>query len=116
MPAGASELSIRTKPRTAGFRVSLAGELTLASVDELRAALKEIEASRPPLLVIDLSDLDFLDSTGIGELLAARRRARAEHRRMVLTTEPGQVERILKVAGMQDVFDMADGSASGAAG
>jgi hypothetical protein len=35
---------------------------------------------------------------------------------MVLTTEPGQVERILKVAGMQDVFDMADGSASGAVG
>src|SRR4051794_30364968 len=67
----------------ARVRVTVAGELDLATVDQLRTALERAEADAREL-VIDLRGLEFLDSTGLGELMAAQRRAREAGRHLVL--------------------------------
>ena len=55
--------------------VALHGELDLASADGLAEALVEIAGST---LVVDLADLSFMDSSGIGALVVARNRIRAK--------------------------------------
>ncbi|MEV0731831.1 STAS domain-containing protein [Polymorphospora sp. NPDC050346] len=51
--------------------VELRGELDLATNDALRAMLVDlVEAQRPPRIVVDLLHVSFVDSTGIGALLA----------------------------------------------
>ena len=64
----------------------LGGERDLRTVPALTAVLDEIERDAPPLIVVDLRELQFMDSSGLGELVHADRRARAERRRVVLVT------------------------------
>lgn len=52
--------------------VSLAGELDLYNADEIRAALAEAIASGPRCVVIDLAEVEFVDSTALGVLVEAR--------------------------------------------
>src|SRR5437588_4940145 len=65
-------------------RLRLLGELDLATAPLLADRLRELEADRPPTLVLDLRGLVFMDSSGLRELFAAQRRAREEGRRLVL--------------------------------
>ncbi len=51
--------------------VALAGQLELSTADRLRAELGPVLAARPPHVVFDLTDLDFVDSSGLAVLLEA---------------------------------------------
>src|SRR5437773_2565005 len=83
-PAAPPRLAVGVEREDGRVRVALSGELDLATVDELRGRLAAVEGDGAPTVVLDLRELDFLDSTGIGELLAAQRRLRAAGRRLVL--------------------------------
>jgi anti-anti-sigma factor len=56
-------------------------------------------------VVIDLRGLDFMDSTGLNQLVRATRRARAEQRRVVLVTGTQPIDRTLAVSGVEQVLD-----------
>ncbi|MDQ0791357.1 STAS domain-containing protein [Streptomyces sp. B3I8] len=59
---------------------------------------------RGQCLVLDLSGLEFCDSTGITALLAARRHTLAADAELVLTAVPPDLERVLAVVGLERVF------------
>jgi anti-sigma B factor antagonist len=71
-------------PRGDGLDVKLEGELTTLTADLLAAELGRVEAGRPRVLVIDLRELSFMDSSGLGELVKAHHRARHENGRLDL--------------------------------
>src|SRR5207302_8587046 len=54
--------------------VSLAGELDLYNAEDVRAALLECCAEEPVVLVLDLAEVTFIDSTALGVLIEARSR------------------------------------------
>jgi anti-sigma B factor antagonist len=55
-------------------------------------------------IVVDLTHLEFLDSTGLGALIGAHKRA-AEHGGSVrLVAQEGQILRLLRITGLLDVF------------
>jgi anti-sigma B factor antagonist len=90
--------------------VELAGELDLYNAEELRSALHEATARTPARLVIDLSGVEFIDSTALGVLVEARRRL--ANRRAFLLAGPGRdVRRTLEVSGLDrhfGVFESVD--------
>ena len=55
--------------------ISLSGELDLASADDLGRLIQRVEETEPPRIVIDLSSLSFIDSTGLQVLLSAKSRS-----------------------------------------
>ncbi|WP_434976323.1 STAS domain-containing protein [Streptomyces mirabilis] len=63
-------------------------------------------------LVIDLSGLEYCDSTGITALLAARQRAQAADADMTLAAVPANTLRILTVVGLDQVFTIQPGSST----
>jgi anti-anti-sigma factor len=71
-----------------GLRLSLAGELDLATAGKAERALHEAESREPSLLIVDLRRLDFMDSSGLHLLLKAMRRARDRERRLILVRGP----------------------------
>lgn len=78
--------------------VALHGELDVASADGLASSLVELAGST---LVVDLSDLSFMDSSGIGALVRARNRIRAEGLGDLVLTRPGAVVRkALEIVGL----------------
>ena len=100
-----SPLRIQTHHGADRVTVVLGGELDLRTSKALENALLEAERERPALVVIDLRGLDFMDSTGLKELVGATRRARAEQRRAVLVTGTQPIDRILAVSGVDKAVE-----------
>jgi anti-sigma B factor antagonist len=89
--------------------ISVLGELDLATAPSLELAILGIEDAMPGLLVVDLTGVTFIDSTGLSVLLAASNRARGEGRRLVVVRPPLPARRVFTLtrvdAGMECVDD-----------
>jgi len=97
--------------------VSLAGELDLYNAEDARAALLECCAEEPAVLVVDLAEVTFIDSTALGVLIEARARL-ADHDGFRLAAPGLETRRALEISGLDrhfSVFDtVADAIATGA--
>jgi anti-sigma B factor antagonist len=89
-------ISVRNLPNL--HFVTLHGELDVASADGLANSLVELAGST---VVVDLSDLTFMDSSGIGALVRARNRIRAGGLGELVLTRPGAIVRkALEIVGL----------------
>ena len=80
--------------------VKLQGELDMATAPGLGRALTEALDAKPPAVVLDLTDLTFLDSTGIRILVTACRRAETEGCPFVLRSPRRSVLKALRLTGV----------------
>jgi anti-sigma B factor antagonist len=88
--------------------LALSGELDIASAPELERALDELGPSNPRRLVIDLTDVTFMDSTGLRALLLARQRTEQGDHELVLRPGPRQVQRVFELSGTLERFSFQD--------
>ncbi|HZV76505.1 MAG TPA: STAS domain-containing protein [Candidatus Babeliales bacterium] len=99
------ELSIDLKTELGGTLVfKLRGSLDLATAPTVRAALNEASEKGSHDLIVDLKQLDFLDSTGLGVLIGAYRRAVERGGKLRLVISDGPIARLLNVTGLMAVF------------
>ena len=105
-------LDVRTEDRNGLVHVALVGELDLSSVAKVQEELRRAEAAAPPTLVVDLSKLTFLDSTGLRCIVTADERARSEGRRIVIVRGPDPVQRVFSITRLDDRLEMVDDAAS----
>jgi anti-sigma B factor antagonist len=87
--------------------VALAGELDLYTAPQLGIALDRATAAKPRRLVIDLAEVEFLDSTTIHLLLRARKRL-ADWAGVRLVDPIPAVRRTLEVSGVDRILPIAD--------
>ncbi len=95
------------RPGPDGTSVSLAGEIDIAARDEVVAALASAVAGTAGTVVVDLSAVTFMDSTGIGCLARAGRDLQAGGRRLLLARPTAVVRRVLEIAGVAHLCDEA---------
>lgn len=76
--------------------VALAGELDLASAPLLQSEI-EAAASNGTMLVLDMQELEFIDSTGLRIILSAHERAQEHGQELALRNVQQQVERLLSI-------------------
>lgn len=88
--------------------VALSGELDISSATRVEDELAVLQAEAPPLLVLDLRKLDFMDSTGLRLIVRADEAARSEGTRFVIVRGPEPVHRVFEIVGLDTRFDMAD--------
>jgi anti-sigma B factor antagonist len=85
--------------------VKLGGELDLYNAHVVRDALLEACAEAPDRLVVDLSEVKFIDSTALGVLIEAR--TRMPNRRAFLLAAPGlETKRALEISGLDRHFSV----------
>jgi anti-anti-sigma factor len=101
-------LELRTEHDRHSSRIVVAGELDLASAGELESGLKAVESAKPELIVLDLRELEFMDSTGLRTVLAADARARERGARLVIVRPPSEVERVFQVTRMDEHLELVD--------
>ena len=83
--------------------VAVRGEIEIATAPQLTAALDDaIRRSSGPFIV-DLTTVDFLDSSGISCLVRARALLGREDRTLGLVCPPGSVRRVLEIAGIDEI-------------
>jgi anti-anti-sigma factor len=85
--------------------ISLAGELDPATSPQLQARLVEL-AEDPAVtsVVLDLSQISFLDSSGLRALVAGNEALRARDADLVLRGPSPNIRRILEVTGMGELI------------
>jgi anti-sigma B factor antagonist len=89
--------------------MSVSGEIDLYTAPRLHGELVTALAGGAPVrLVVDMSGVEFCDSTGMNVLLAAHRRAREHGGDLELAAPRPAVRKILQVTGLETVFTVLD--------
>ncbi len=84
--------------------VRCAGELDMTTMDRLTLALEEALDRHPLAVTIDMEEVGFIDSSGVGVLLGMR--ARVSKRGMKVTLRPGaRVAKVLEALGVTAMFE-----------
>jgi anti-sigma B factor antagonist len=96
--------SVRTERRGEAAVVIPTGELDLATAPALESSLARAFSDAPGRVVLDLRELEFIDSSGLRTLLTARRQAEDAGQRFSLVAGHRGLERTLEIAGVHKVF------------
>lgn len=91
--------------------LGLHGELDLLGAPLLEEEIEKVEAGTLSIVVLDLQDLQFVDSAGLRVILTAHERSRRQGKELALTPGSEQVQRLFTIAGVSEhlrIIDSAD--------
>ena len=88
--------------------IELAGEFDLAGAALLEEELLRVEASDAEQIVIDLRELEFIDSTGVRLVYMADARTRRGDARLTIRRGPSRVHRIFELTDLADRLPFVD--------
>jgi anti-sigma B factor antagonist len=86
----------------------LSGELDIVSGGELEAVVRQLCASGSGGVVIDLSKLDFIDSTGIHAIMLAGKLCEHHGRKFGLIAGPKNIQRVFEITGLDKVLPFSE--------
>src|SRR5437588_8713769 len=90
------------------YSIELYGELDVGSADAVEAAIRRAEDSAAETILVDLSGLDFIDSTGIRVLTKAAERCAAAERPLGYLRAPAPVHRVFELTGLAEHLPFLD--------
>jgi anti-sigma B factor antagonist len=96
-------VDLSTRERDGQVIVALRGALDVADAVSVAAALTAV-AARQRDIIIDLTGLEFIDSSGVAALVRGRRQARYAGGELLLAAPQQQVLRVLTLTRLIDVF------------
>jgi anti-anti-sigma factor len=85
--------------------VKVAGEIDVANADALRDVL-ELVCEPERLIVLDMEDVTFIDSSGVNALLKVLQQTSISHRGLVLQNPRRNVRMVLGVLGLEQTFGL----------
>jgi anti-sigma B factor antagonist len=106
-----AELHIGVVVAHGSATVTLRGQLDVVSAPGLQKAMRElVDGSRPKRVLVQLGDLAYLDSAGLGVLVGTLRRLRRHHPSGAIEVRgarPG-IRKVFTVTGLDSVFELRD--------
>ena len=109
---GHVDLDVMTDKVPGGWLVEVSGEIDLHTAPALRAALDSVVAEAAAAspggadVLVDLSGVGFMDSTGLGELVGAHKALGRAGGRLHLVVTSDRVARLLSLTGLDEVLDV----------
>ena len=97
-------ISISIEHEGAGAIVIVGGDLEFGTAAALRTTLIDLAQRGSNPLVVDLAQLDFIDSTGLSLLVQAKQRIESQGQEFVLRHPTDRVQRVLEISGLADLF------------
>ncbi len=101
-------LAIDTSDDEAGVVVSIVGEIDMHSSPQLRAALLEALERKPARVIVDLKGVEYMDSSGVGTVVEAKRRAEQAGGRLVLAGLRPRVRSLFEITQLDRFFTIAE--------
>lgn len=112
------ELLLSTRTVAGCSIVEVTGEVDISTERGLREYLSRVADTQPAVLVVDLGNVGFLDSTGLGMLIATYKRVQADGGRLCLAAPQTPVRKLLRMTALDrviDVYDSVDAAQTSAA-
>lgn len=86
------------------FEAELSDKLTSSDLSQFRELLSQIKKSSSKVIVLDLENLDWIDSAGLGMLILAKELAEKEELELVLRSPKGHVKSLLELGRFEKIF------------
>jgi anti-sigma B factor antagonist len=96
--------------------LAVAGEIDVYTAPKLREQLLDLAAGHHATVVADLTEVSFVDSTGLGVLVSGLRRFRESGGDLRLVVTAPQILKVFEITGLSDVFAVRPTVAAAAAG
>src|SRR6266511_2026970 len=103
-------LELDTESRGDHSVVTLRGEIDVYTAPRLRQALIDLVEGGANHIVVDMSAVDFLDSTGLGVLVGGLKRVKSNDGELRLVVNQDRIMKIFDITGLSKVFPMYDRS------
>jgi len=104
----AVELKVSTRSHAGHTILTVVGEIDLYTAPRLQAEFTRLLEIGPDRVVIDMSGVEFCDSTGMNVLLSALKRMRERGGALEVASPRPAVRKILQVTGLDSVFTVHD--------
>ena len=104
MPDGGRNLRIEVADTTSPTTVVLTGEIDVSTSGRVREALIAVSNSGETKVVIDMTNVTFMDSTGLAAIVGPLKRFRSMNGEIVLRSPGRGVQKVLEVSGLTRVF------------
>jgi len=102
------ELKVTSRAQGDHTIMSVTGEIDLYTAPTLQSELMSALGPGSVKLIVDMSGVDFCDSTGINVLLAAHRQARERGGDLQLASPASATRKVLQVTGLETVFTVLE--------
>jgi anti-anti-sigma factor len=102
------DFSITRRDDTVQVHLAVTGDLDLYRAPAFDDALVEIEGEKWPTIVLDLRELEFLDSMALRLIMRTQARAQQDGRRLLIVRGPAFLDRVLDLAGLADHLELVD--------
>jgi anti-anti-sigma factor len=93
---------------TVQVHLKLKGDLDLYSSPAFDDALVAIEGEKWPTIVLDMRELNFIDSMALRLVMRTQARAEQDGRRVIIVRGPAFLDRVLELSGLVGHLDIAD--------
>ena len=105
----AAQLTVSQHQDSKGIVIESIGEVDLTTAPQLKELLMAaVSSPEKPPVIVDLSQVDFIDSAGLALLVEARKRLSPEGRTLNVLLTPGrQPERVLKLGRFDTIMNLA---------
>jgi len=102
------DLRIDVTHRDGWSVLAVGGEVDVATAPRLREQLIALVNDQRFLIVVDLTGVDFIDSTGLGVLIGALKRVRTQDGQLVLVCTERRILKVFEITGLDQVFQLVD--------
>jgi anti-sigma B factor antagonist len=100
------DLRLDVTERSGWSVLRVGGEIDVATAPRLREQLITLVNEQRYHLVVDLTDVDFLDSTGLGVLIGALKRVRTHEGDLRIVATANRVVKVFDITGLDQVFSI----------
>lgn len=101
-------MQIATTPGSDRYVITVSGEVDLATSPDLDTAIIESVDSGASSIVIDLTDVSFMDSSGLGVIVRGLKRCREADKDLDLVITSDRVLKVFGITGLDQVIPIHD--------
>ena len=91
-----------------GVAARLTGDLDIVNAEDVKRELTELIDAGPKAVALDMGEVRFVDSSGLGTLVAVHRHAQAAGASFVVRSVPSQVQRLFEITRLDDLLAVED--------
>lgn len=103
----AERLTIEVSGSGEATVVRLVGELDIVTADQAKRRLNDLVDQGASMVELDLAELGFVDSSGLGALVAIHHHAAARGAAVELKDVPAQVKRLMEITKLDELFTIS---------
>lgn len=100
------DLRLDVSERDGWTVLQIGGEVDVATAPKLREQLLALVNKGCYRIVVDLEEVDFIDSTGLGVLIGARKRVGLQEGDMKLVCTEARIIKVFEITGLNKVFEI----------